>query len=231
VVQDSVIDKALKNAAHILANFKGEGERTKLEEWEACYAMLFKQMNDLVQSTKPVMSNIRSVGLTETKGECQEEAKEFGVRVPGAAPTSEQPNKALSYLGGVLYMLADLHPDDHCQAYTDAVTYYNASCPDKQVLLTKKYETRLIISKSPLDIPTKEQSVERDKAFYEWWRNTKSDDVSAPTAWKAASDSVIESIWQEVKRRIPANEKWIKVSDVAEILQNHTTSIEDGEPK
>lgn len=49
----SVVDKALENAAYILANFKGEGERTKLEEWEACYAMLFTQMNDLVQLTKP----------------------------------------------------------------------------------------------------------------------------------------------------------------------------------
>lgn len=53
--QKPVIDKALENAAEILANLKNEGERTKLEEWQACYAMLFKQMNDLVASTrKPV---------------------------------------------------------------------------------------------------------------------------------------------------------------------------------
>ena len=46
----SKVQAALESAAEILANFKGEGERTKQEEWEACYAMLFKQMNDLVNA-------------------------------------------------------------------------------------------------------------------------------------------------------------------------------------
>lgn len=45
------VDQALENASKILANFQGEGLRTKQEEWEACYAMLFKQMNDLVISS------------------------------------------------------------------------------------------------------------------------------------------------------------------------------------
>lgn len=56
----SVVDRALANAADILANFKscephtdGTVER-KLEEWQACYAKLFTQMNDLAQSRKPV---------------------------------------------------------------------------------------------------------------------------------------------------------------------------------
>lgn len=48
------IESALENAAEILANFKGEPTATKLEQWQACYAMLFKQMNDLVATRKPV---------------------------------------------------------------------------------------------------------------------------------------------------------------------------------
>jgi hypothetical protein len=48
-------DLALANAAEILANFKGceaheDGTlERKLEEWQACYAKLFTQMNQLVQ--------------------------------------------------------------------------------------------------------------------------------------------------------------------------------------
>lgn len=47
-----IVDTALAKAAEILANFQDEGERDKLDEWQACYAMLFKQMNDLIQSPK-----------------------------------------------------------------------------------------------------------------------------------------------------------------------------------
>ncbi|MHC5536850.1 hypothetical protein ACYOEI_01090 [Singulisphaera rosea] len=61
--KDPVIDKALVNAAEILANFKaGEAHEDgslgrKLEEWQACYAMLFKQMNELVTGVpEPVLS-------------------------------------------------------------------------------------------------------------------------------------------------------------------------------
>lgn len=43
------IEAALANGAEILANFKGEKDRAKIEEWQACYAMLFKQLNDAVQ--------------------------------------------------------------------------------------------------------------------------------------------------------------------------------------
>lgn len=50
----SIIDAALENAAEILANFKGEPDNSKLEQWQACYAKLFTQMNELVQSTKSV---------------------------------------------------------------------------------------------------------------------------------------------------------------------------------
>jgi hypothetical protein len=53
----SAIGKALENAAEILANFKGEPDASKLEQWQACYAMLFRQMNELVQSRKPVSGN------------------------------------------------------------------------------------------------------------------------------------------------------------------------------
>lgn len=46
------VQSALEKAAEILANFKGEPHSSKLEEWQACYAMLFTQMNDLVNAPK-----------------------------------------------------------------------------------------------------------------------------------------------------------------------------------
>lgn len=45
--RESTIEKALANAAEILANFKGEPDNTKMEEWQACYAKLFTQMAEL----------------------------------------------------------------------------------------------------------------------------------------------------------------------------------------
>jgi len=52
-----VIHPALANAAEILTNFKGEGN--KLEEWQACYAKLFKQMNDICMSIRLTPNNAR----------------------------------------------------------------------------------------------------------------------------------------------------------------------------
>lgn len=46
------IDSALAKAAEILANFKGEPHSTKLEEWQACYAHLFRQMTQLVETSR-----------------------------------------------------------------------------------------------------------------------------------------------------------------------------------
>lgn len=61
-----VIDQALANAAQILANFKaceahddGTLER-KLEEWQACYAKLFTQMNEIVNMPKPVLVDLEA---------------------------------------------------------------------------------------------------------------------------------------------------------------------------
>lgn len=54
----SVINQALEKSAEILASFKGEPDSTKIEEWQACYARLFTQMNDLVQSSKQVSNEI-----------------------------------------------------------------------------------------------------------------------------------------------------------------------------
>lgn len=44
----SIIEKALESAAKILADFKPEKKRDKLEEWQACYAMLFNLMSHMV---------------------------------------------------------------------------------------------------------------------------------------------------------------------------------------
>lgn len=42
-------DSAMQNAAQILANFKGEPDSNKLEQWQACYAALFRQMQPVYQ--------------------------------------------------------------------------------------------------------------------------------------------------------------------------------------
>lgn len=50
--EDDDISKALENGAKILAHFQRKDrpmENNKLEEWEACYARLFKQLNDAAQ--------------------------------------------------------------------------------------------------------------------------------------------------------------------------------------
>lgn len=59
------------------------------------------------------------------------------------------PGDVLKHLGDVLYMLADLHRDDQCRAYTEAVAFYNAACPDEQVLPTEGYLTR-VVHRTPL---------------------------------------------------------------------------------
>lgn len=50
---------------------------------------------------------------------------------------------ALDHLGDVLYMLADLHPDDQCRAYIDALNFYNSQRPNKIVAPSGFAEVRL----------------------------------------------------------------------------------------
>jgi hypothetical protein len=58
IINEQPVDRALEIAAEILLNFKSAEPHTdgtlerKLEEWQACYAKLFTQMNDLVQSSR-----------------------------------------------------------------------------------------------------------------------------------------------------------------------------------
>jgi hypothetical protein len=51
-MQAAAVHPALQAASDILERFakSKEAERPKIEEWEACYAMLFKQMNDVYQN-------------------------------------------------------------------------------------------------------------------------------------------------------------------------------------
>lgn len=48
------------------------------------------------------------------------------------------------HLGNVLSILAELHQDDRCRALDEALVYYNASCPDKQIAPVDGYVTRLV---------------------------------------------------------------------------------------
>lgn len=53
------------------------------------------------------------------------------------------------HLGNVLVMLAELHADDRCQAFEDALAFYNQRHPAAMVLPVDGYSTRLLIE-SPL---------------------------------------------------------------------------------
>jgi len=52
--------------------------------------------------------------------------------------------EAMRHLGQVLYMFSDLHADDRCEAFEDAMNYYNAQNPDAMVQPVPDYETRLV---------------------------------------------------------------------------------------
>jgi hypothetical protein len=42
--------------------------------------------------------------------------------------------RALEHLGNVLSFFIDIDPDYRCRAFEDALAYYNARCPTKQVV-------------------------------------------------------------------------------------------------
>lgn len=42
-------------------------------------------------------------------------------------------HNAYDHLRNILYILADLHPDDRCQALDDALAFYNAARPREKV--------------------------------------------------------------------------------------------------
>jgi hypothetical protein len=58
---------------------------------------------------------------------------------------------AIEHLGNVLYMLADLHPDDRCVALDNALKYYNESAPTKTVAPTGFVYERLVSEGLPWD--------------------------------------------------------------------------------
>ncbi len=49
----------------------------------------------------------------------------------GAVPAP--PPDALTHLGKVLYILADLYPDDRCRALDDALAFYNSLRPNEKI--------------------------------------------------------------------------------------------------
>lgn len=57
---------------------------------------------------------------------------------------------ALDHLGDVLQMLASLCPGDRCQAFADALSFYNEARPQARVEPMEGYVTR-IVHFGPLD--------------------------------------------------------------------------------
>ncbi|WP_020472401.1 hypothetical protein [Zavarzinella formosa] len=74
------------------------------------------------EEPEPMSNFVRSVGLTETKGECQEEAKELGVRVPGAAPP-HRPDEL-----DIKKLMDDAICDAMRKAIQDTVNYTKFEC-------------------------------------------------------------------------------------------------------
>lgn len=71
-VESDDINLAFQNAVEILANFKSEGNRTKLEEMEAAYAMLFTQMVPIMEENKRLKEAVleakeKNINLSECK--------------------------------------------------------------------------------------------------------------------------------------------------------------------
>lgn len=58
--------------------------------------------------------------------------------------TKSLADTALDHLGDVLYMLADLAPDDQCRAYVNALNFYNSQRPDCRVEPSGVGEVRLV---------------------------------------------------------------------------------------
>lgn len=59
-------------------------------------------------------------------------------------------DEAMSHLGNVLMILAELHPDDRCRALDEALAFYNERRPNAQVAPVDGYVSRLV-NFSPLD--------------------------------------------------------------------------------
>lgn len=51
---------------------------------------------------------------------------------------------AMTHLGRVLTILADLHRDDRCRALDEAMAFYNRNNPHARVEPADGYETRLV---------------------------------------------------------------------------------------
>jgi len=50
---------------------------------------------------------------------------------------------AMEHLGNVLLILADLHEDDRCDAYVQALEFYNRENPNAQIQPMPGFVTRL----------------------------------------------------------------------------------------
>lgn len=68
---------------------------------------------------------------------------------------------ALDHLRNVLMILADLHSDDQCQAYKDALAFYNQACPAQRIEPHDGYSTRLVHT-TPIDECTSPLKVQPD---------------------------------------------------------------------
>lgn len=64
---------------------------------------------------------------------------------------------AIDHLGRVLNLLAELSPNDRCEALDAAQDFYNLACPNATIAPTPGYVTRLV-QVGPLDWPHQEQT-------------------------------------------------------------------------
>jgi hypothetical protein len=96
--------------------------------------------------------SLRAVTIVIPSGykDAAEFLKDCEFELASAAGIAAPPAEALDHLGDVLYMLAELHEDEQCSAYKNALAYYNAQRPERQVIPVEGHSTRLVHT-TPLD--------------------------------------------------------------------------------
>lgn len=94
-------------------------------------------------------SGKRALAPREAPAERVMSEDELLANLKGAQPGDGAPSAADEHLGNVLYILADLHPDDQCKAFVDALEFYNGRHPE--AIIAPSDMGYVTLSQSPRD--------------------------------------------------------------------------------
>ncbi|QIG71127.1 hypothetical protein EVB94_020 [Rhizobium phage RHph_TM40] len=90
------------------------------------------------------ISRLQNLVLNSSAGSARDDAVKDRDRLNRAITVKMGSHKAMEYLGGILHYLQDLHPDDQCKAYDDALFFYNFHNPNSRVEPTGLGYTSLV---------------------------------------------------------------------------------------